>query len=614
MSELSSISTPAPTKSRIIDNPDADMDYGTQWDLARSADDVELQRKIVAEELNIPIADVVRTESGNLAYKKDGDLHLVEPTDTMSQAYQFMMDMASKPGSMIGGTAGALAGGIPGAVAGAALGDVAQSGIEQVFEGHDRSAAEYAKSAALEGAFTGAGELLARGGKAAYSTLKNMRAPAPDATAAEALMRAGAQRGIPLTTAEAAGDRQSLNVQSWLRDIPNASSGKIDDFMGGRTEAIESNIDSILATDKSPQEMYKALQTRMKQKRKGLVGERTAAASPYYEAAEAKIADVKPVVEYLAKRISATEGTKIGASLKRIYRGVTRMDGKEAIPKELIGELHVAKMDLDEMITQANRKQKYSTVRELTIAQNQLVDILERASDDYAMGAQVHSGFTTPLNQFDESFAGQMASEKDKPVSRLGSMVFGPTSSPGAVATVRKTMNNDAAFADMTRGHLQTVFNKMNSSSTGDVANIGGLFRKEVFGSKYKRDLLKEALPDEQYQALSDFMEILEATGRGFKANSTTAQRQMMNDRATPAIPLGAPNLAKKYGEVSFDNTTNRMADLLTNELGQKQLSDALKEIKRFARDSSTEGLTKQQAAQAAALGLIGGRYLQEGE
>ncbi|RKZ92272.1 MAG: hypothetical protein DRQ40_08935 [Gammaproteobacteria bacterium] len=606
MSELSNISTGQYQEPEVVDNPDADLDWVDQWNYARAAGNKEMERKVVSDALQIPQEDIVDTPQG-LAYKKDGKLHLVEPTDFNSRAWQLGADLAAKPGAVVGGAVGSV-GGPLGIVAGSAAGDLVQSGIEEVFEGHERSAGEYAKSAGTEAAFAGAGEMVFRGGKWVWRSVKDKFADDAVEGVDEAyeLAQQAESQGIPLTPAEVLNDRQGLNVQSWLRDLPNSASGKVDDYMASRVPHVATAIEKVVGT-KSPQQAYNEQIARLNSSRTGMVEKRLDESSEFYnKAAGYKVKDMKPIVEGLKKQIDETSGTKIGSSLNRVYKAVTRMKDGEQIPKELIGELHYAKMDIDDMIEVAHRKGQNNNVRILTKVKNQLVDVLEEASSDYKLGRESYIENSAPIKSFDDGLEGSILKEGKKSSPQLSKLVFGPTSSPEAVKRLRTSIGNDEVFGDMVRAHLKTEFNKLNSSATGEVTNLGGLFYKQVFGSEYKRSLLKAALPSEQYKAINDLMTILEATGRGFKGNSTTAQRTLMNERASGLPVVGKLNASKRLQEWNFDRVSEKMADLLTNDYSQYELAQIAKQIREFARAGDKEGISKLEDALSAGAGLLG--------
>jgi len=589
------------------DNEDMGVDFGTQWDLSRHSDNDDKQRQLIAEEFGVPVSDVFQTKDG-FAYRKGDKSFLASPSDFGSQAQQLGADLLSKPGAMIGGAIGAV-GGVPGMMAGTAVGDLAQTAIEEYGEGNERSAGEYAQSAALETAFAGAGELAYRGGKA----LKNKwTKPKPINGLAEAdkLMKMAKKHGINLTPAEATGDRVALNAQNWLMDTPTRGARKLDDFMSGRQTDVSNAIDAALGS-KSPHEAYNAYRKQLAGKRSGLVKERAVASDSHYrKAADIKVKDLQPVVDHLAQRIDAIQGTKIGGALKRVHRGITRIDGDEVVPKELIKDLHYSKLDIDDMMEAAYRKGNGNEARELAEVKEQLLEVMEQVSDDYRLGRETYKDYSQPINDFDDGVQGALIKEGKKPTPNLGRIVFGSRSSPEMVRQLRQTVPDTAGFEDMVVGHLRSEFNKLSQTVTGDIGNIGGIYAKTVFGSEHKRALLREALPADKYQALSDLMEVLQATSKGFKGNSITAQRQVMNERATGELGLGSLN--KRYSEYSFDKTADNMAGLLTNEHSQKSLSDAIIDIRKYARASGGEAEKKYNVALRSAISIIGGEGLSE--
>jgi hypothetical protein len=262
------------------------------------------------------------------------------------------------------------------------------------------------------------------------------------------------------------------------------------------------------------------------------------------------------------------------------------------------------------MIEAATRKGNRTAARELLKVQDDLVGVIEDASIDYKAGREAYEQLSGPINEFDQGITGNLMKESEKPSPKLGKLLFGPTSSPEAVTFARQSIGNDEVFSGLVKGHIKDEFGKLNSSAIGDVSNIGGMLAKTVFGSENKRKMLQAALPESEYIALKDFMTVLEATGKSFRGQSTTAQRQLMNERATPMGMRLFSGAHRAYQQRGFDDVTENLSRLITNEYSQAQLAKAANKIRRFASPNTPAEREQLWDAIATGTGILFGTRL----
>ena len=130
----------------------------------------------------------------------------------------------------------------------------------------------------------------------------------------------------------------------------------------------------------------------------------------------------------------------------------------------------------------------------------------------------------------------------------------------------------------------------------GAVGNIGGAYRKAIFGSKDARSKLRAALTPEQYKGVSDLMTVLEATGRAFKQQSNTMPRQVAKESmeieaegllrisdiaSSPTEPLN--KFIKAMKTLSLEDYARKQAIILTSP---SSLAD-LRRSSRLLREMS---------------------------
>jgi hypothetical protein len=88
------------------------------------------------------------------------------------------------------------------------------------------------------------------------------------------------------------------------------------------------------------------------------------------------------------------------------------------------------------------------------------------------------------------------------------------------------TEQSPEAWNALVRGHLQRSWDELKGSAVGNVDNVGGMFRKAVYGNNRQRKQMRIALGDERYKKLDRLMDVLESTGISSRGQSMTEPRQ----------------------------------------------------------------------------------------
>jgi hypothetical protein len=599
----------------VQNDPNAGVDFGSRWAVARNDDNPAVQRQLIAEHYGIDPSDV-QVDPVHGFIVRDGDKWVrALPTgqgdfflsnDTQQGIAQFY----SKPGAMIGATVGSFFG--PGtAVAGAATGDLAQSAYEEYVEGNERSLGDYASSAGAEAAtqfvgdkaFNIAGKWLSMGKDKFvdhFSSSKYSYTPDQVNKAWENIQKAANikdSKGNPirLTVAEAFESPDMLQVQHWLKGQHNEASQIINEHIKARYPVLNDVLDEFTGKQ-YPVEAYKRNIEAIRQRQSDYKQLRSDVSEEHYRAGFNNVADITPVLDSLANRIDALQNTKLGNKLKSINKALFRLDGDEKVPKSMVGHLHDVKMDIDDAIEVAKRAGNNNQVRELMMVKENLLEAMTSASPSYKQGKDLYEEMSFPLNEMDDNVHGELLrmAEKQKSMAKVGRYLFGPESSPEMVAFARASINNDELFQDMTMAYLkETLYKLKHLGANNETFNVGGRWAAEVWGRPSSRKLLETALSPEQYKAVEDMAYLMRLTGGSFKGNSNTAMFQTMNEQAKgnrSVQPWKWGNvLDKAYEDWNFDTVTKNLANTLTNPASRKQLAEAAMEIRKFAAIGTPE-------------------------
>lgn len=181
--------------------------------------------------------------------------------------------------------------------------------------------------------------------------------------------------------------------------------------------------------------------------------------------------------------------------------------------------------------------------------------------------------------------------EGDK-VERVADLLFSPTQSSPEIVAISKPMiikyGGEDAWNALIRVRLQKALDGVKDTVTGGVTNIGGRFRKAVFGDPQQRKILQEAMSAEQFQALGDFSEVLDRTGLILGKESTTATRGIqlsrMHEEAESKLIMSATRplytyqrfFGDKLNEVLFTKSNERLASAMLSPKAATELQRML--------------------------------------
>lgn len=600
------------TEPSII--PVSDSDKGASFlSLAESyrVDDPQTRIKILAENRGIS-PDRYREVDGEIVYQgDDGQWYKSEPDGFWNGAKQFGANMLGHAESIgLSGGLGAAVSAInpPLGLLAAALGGAGGEGIRKVtgnlIYDEPQTVSGNAKSMATEAAWAAAGE-----GAGQLVNKFRARGQAPDIdqldTVKTGLLSDKAKGyGIDLTPGEASNLRSLLNYQALLKDVPETAN-IIDNFVQKRNPKIKRALYDYLhglSNTDAPEMGFRQGVDAAEAAKGQLVKDRTDVSGKLFEAAKNDPVDLASVLQYLDDVTPAFHGTKIGRSLENVKQSLKDPKGN---PKKLIGHAHAAKIDLDDQIELAVSRGQNSSARQLMMVKEKLLAVLE-ASPVYKKGMEAFRDASVPINELDKSLVGKMIRQKDNPAVNLSTTLFGNSSSPLAVKQAKSiiTATDPNAWDAVVRGHIEKTFNDIAESATGEAGNLGGVFRKKLYGTTTKQRMLQNALNKDQFQALENLMEVFQATGRASKGQSMTAQRQAMmeslEDGLTTAAsatgePMAIAKVFQKYMKKhAKGKNAQKLANILTDPDGMKKLQTQVKLLREVSPESKqyTEALT----------------------
>lgn len=210
-----------------------------------------------------------------------------------------------------------------------------------------------------------------------------------------------------------------------------------------------------------------------------IADERSAAASPLYQKALAKKANISSVVKQLDDRIPQTKG-RISSSLKRARSLLTKEDGS---PETSMEVLHNAKMEIDDLIETSKRQGRGNAVRELMKTKNALLKSMDDASEDYRQARSI------------------FASEKDNEAALEAGRKFLSGDSELTSKELRAMTGSEKEYFRV--GAARALRDKILGAPDGADAY------KRLFGNDLLREKLRAVMPDEK--TFKDFEKTMQA-------------------------------------------------------------------------------------------------------
>jgi len=250
--------------------------------------------------------------------------------------------------------------------------------------------------------------------------------------------------------------------------------------------------------------------------------------------------------------------------------------------------LHSAKMEFDRIIETAKQDSLGNTIKKnYTDIQKTLLDQMDTANPSYAQARLMHRIASPVIEKAEKGTIGRMAKlEGDNLAGAATQLLASKNTTPATVARAKSLINaqDPGVWNSALRDFLRFRFERLKDSQVSDISNIGGAFRKAVFGNENQRAILKSALSKEQFDNLSDFMTVLQRTGLTFAKESTTATRQealkslqretQLEVLTIATSPFRTPErtIADRVNALRFGRGSRQLAELLLDPEAGKQL------------------------------------------
>lgn len=442
--------------------------------------------------------------------------------------------------------------------------------------------------------------------------------------------------GIQLTPAELTNLPSLKSQQKVLGNIVE-SADTIGDFYLQRYKeqvqpAVNNFLDKISKVDDPMTAGYrgqKALKDRVVQ----LEQAREEGSAPLYRAAFERSVpvDVSSIVKDIDAMLKIAKGDELKA-LQRIKNNLYRekpsfnAQGDEVMVKtfeDRLPALQRAKFDIDKMFKEESFSSMDNVIQsEVTNIKNRLIQSMGKDNPMYLEANKAFEELSQPLNDFAERRAGQSltAISKDN-LNDLANRLFN-NASPQTVRYTRQQIQavSPEAWNDVTRAYLQTQWEKSMKPRIGAKEpriDAGADWKTILMGDSKSQKALLEALGPQQFQALSNLTQVLEAAGRVKKLGSDTAFNQRalkeMEDNAPSAMAafariVGGTISPQDYGKFLKNWATERAfsknAEQLANVITSKDGMNRLRELRKMS--PTTPKFISGLAQLAADYGMIG--------
>lgn len=369
-----------------------------------------------------------------------------------------------------------------------------------------------------------------------------------DVDMATALVKKGADQGVAVTLPEALAQvtKGRVDITDLQRWVESSRGGRptMNAFMAERPDqaraAMGGVADMILPPGamkdpiKAGLDIQRASRKTLDAIRKGINDETNAA----YEAAGTQIVDEATFAEL-------NKDPLVKSALKAVRDDPVHSRFIEGMPNQSVAVLNEVKKYLDDLAGAADRDGKNAAASQYGGVARDVRDVAKGASSDYADALERQATLREALLAPAEAGPlGKMAGTEDIQAQGRAMLPKNPPEGSDIVAareTGRLAETDPALAGQLVRTHVTTLFNK--AAKAGDQWGPGKA-AIELRGNTAEAKSLEaavRALPDgdAKWQGLSDFLDILEATGKRQRPNSATQANMMIADTMERGSPAG---------------------------------------------------------------------------
>lgn len=258
-----------------------------------------------------------------------------------------------------------------------------------------------------------------------------------------------------------------------------------------------------------------------------------------------------------------------------------------------VEQLHNLKLTVDAALEKVgdNSLGKAQKV-ELTRVKQAIVKTL-KGNDDYARGIEIYEEGMPDVINLNNSIIKVLAGTPDTELYRLASSIFEPGMADATTIKAVKSLiqkKNPEAWNAVIKTELQRMWEKIPEAVTKDSPK-GALWRAAVFGSEAKRKVWEAALSPEEFQTMTQLMDVLEATGKVFAnqqsitAFASKTMRELESYSAGPmqwVFQMLSPlqvgqNIARYLNQIATGRNAAQLANVITSP-------DALKRLQQIEK------------------------------
>lgn len=465
--------------------------------------------------------------------------------------------------------------------------------------------------AALAGVIGGGAQAIPSGAKVVSQRNLVRDIATMDAQSARKLINQANQQGIFLTPAEITNLSSLMGQQKILGNVP-ASSQKLNTMYQQReVQQIRPAVDRFLASISPVSDVAEAGargQKALQASKESMEAERTAIVDPIYKDAFAQSVpvDVAPVVGKIDDFLKTAKGSQRSALLKMkelLYTDKPRLNeaGDVVMEKSLddrLPALQNAKFEIDKMFKDESFTSMDKKIQaQLTDLQKELVAQMGKDNPAYIEANKAFAEASKPLERFAESKAGlSLTAVSPDNLNQFAKRLFESNSVPAIRYAKQQVQKVDPdAWDAVTRAYMQDVWTKAKTpakNQRGMKLDTGNTWQNMLIGDENSQAALRAALSPQQFQALSDLANVLEASARVQKLGSDTAFNQEIMKQwkeqakgdpiAMAAIGGGTLLQPQNWGKMiadwaverRFANDADKLASIITSPDGISRLKE----------------------------------------
>lgn len=362
---------------------------------------------------------------------------------------------------------------------------------------------------------------------------------------------------VPLTPGELTGLSSLLSQQKVIGNVPDTSV-KMQKFYKQREAQVQSAVDDYLGTLSQVEDAAIAGNrgvAALEEQRRKLIADREAVTEPIYTAAFERSVpvDTAPVIRQIDSMLKTQPPTGRAAGYLRkikdlLQRPELDAEGNELktfMPENRLPNLQNSKFEIDAMFKEDAFSSLDKTVQaKLTAIKENLLTQMGKDNPAYIEANRAFERFSQPLNEFNERITGvslmQMSPDN---IKNFANRIFA-NPSPGTIQYAKKQIiagGGEEAWNAVTRAFLEeqwTLAKKPAKTQQGAKLDTGNTWQNIIIGDPKQMKAMQAALSPDQFKALRDLAEVLEAAGRAKKLGSDTAFNQLINEELFKNPPV----------------------------------------------------------------------------